>query len=117
MLNLQDEVLLARWTTSDGPARLTASGELLTGSSARMESGGQLNPAHSRWQQGLPARVGRLRAYGNAINAEVARIFIECVNSGYRKILAEDMKRQQVADGVEATAGKTPEVKDDHERR
>jgi DNA (cytosine-5)-methyltransferase 1 len=28
---------------------------------------------------GSPSRVGRLRAYGNAINAEAARIFIECV--------------------------------------
>ncbi len=37
-----------------GPARLTAAGEMLTGSDAGMESGGQLRPGHSRWLMGYP---------------------------------------------------------------
>jgi len=47
-----DTVPRVAWMCS--PVRLTVSGEMLIGSSAGMESGGQLNPAHSRWLMGLP---------------------------------------------------------------
>jgi len=45
---------LTHWTTEHGPARLCSDGTLLTGCSAGMESGGRLNPAHSRWLMRLP---------------------------------------------------------------
>ncbi len=82
--NLQDFAVLAAWTTptsrdwkdtsgmtaqrggkerldqlprqayTAGPLRLTVFGEMRTGSFVEMGNGVQLNPAHSRWLQGLP---------------------------------------------------------------
>jgi len=49
-----DQLPRQAYLTVGSPARLTASGEMLTGLAAGMGSGGQLNPAHSLWLMGFP---------------------------------------------------------------
>lgn len=43
---------------ADYPVRITAHGEILTGSSAGMDFSGQLNPEFSRWLMGFPTGWG-----------------------------------------------------------
>ena len=51
---LSDLNMQAKAWADPQAARLCSDGTLLTGSTAGMESGGQLNPAHSRWLMRLP---------------------------------------------------------------
>ena len=51
---LDHAALISHWPVPDQAARITADGTMLTGCSAGMESGGQLNPAFSGWLMGFP---------------------------------------------------------------
>ena len=55
-----------------GPIRLTASGKILTGSSAGMESGGQLDPAHSLWLMLGPDATAWLN-YAERVTRSISR--------------------------------------------
>ena len=63
--NVPLNALLGRvaWLTANPQAaRITADGTMLTGCSAGMESGGQLNPAFSGWLQGFPEACAMQRS-------------------------------------------------------
>lgn len=60
---LEDQVFLT------GPARRTASGQILTGSSAAIKSGGQLSPAHSLWLMLGPFATAYLRCAERVIRS------------------------------------------------
>lgn len=78
------------------PARLTVSGEILTGSSAGMDFSGQLNPSMSRWLMGLP------------IDWDIAALAIDARSIRSRK------KRKTASDGSPATA--TPSTRSRRKR-
>ncbi len=56
-----------------GPARLTASGEIVIGSTAETESGGQLRAGHSRWLMGIPPEWDACAPTGTRLMAKRRR--------------------------------------------
>jgi hypothetical protein len=63
----------------DDPARLTSTGEMLTGSDAGMDGGGRLNPRHACWLMGYPhewddiAQTVTLPPRGRALRAKAGK--------------------------------------------
>jgi len=53
-LKVPGAAALTGWPTVNGPARITANGEILIGSSAEINDGARLDPAHTRWLMGYP---------------------------------------------------------------
>ncbi len=69
---------LAQQVKDSSPARLTVTGEMLTGSSAATESGGQLNPAHTRWLMGLPPEWDDCAAMVTPLSQRLEQGAAEC---------------------------------------
>jgi site-specific DNA-cytosine methylase len=92
------EALQSVLTKHPQAVRVSASGMIWSGFSAKMATGGQLNPELSRWLMGLPKlwdevgvqrRAAKLKGYGNAIVSQVAEAVIRAfmVTNGLTKPL------------------------------